>query len=57
MWRNQVTGANTIWRSGNPDTGQEVATVANAYWVVVGIGDFDPDGRSDLFWRLGIGSQ
>jgi hypothetical protein len=50
FWRNDSTGANTIWRSGNNATQTAVAGVANQAWQVVGIGDFDGDGRADLVW-------
>jgi len=51
FWRNSSTGADAIWKSGNPSTPQLVASVSNLSWVVAGKGDFDGDGMSDVFWR------
>ena len=51
FWRNGVTGANTIWKSGGAATPQAVARVANPGWHVAGKGDFDGDGKSDVLWR------
>lgn len=50
LWRNLVTGANTIWKSGNGATLQAVAAQPVA-WVVAGTGDFDGDGKNDILWR------
>jgi hypothetical protein len=51
FWRNTTTGANVLWRSGDPATQQSVLGVTNARWTVVGTGDFDGDGNADLLWR------
>ena len=50
FWRNWHTGANTIWKSADPNTRQATLTVS-ASWYVDLVGDFDGDGRDDLFWR------
>jgi hypothetical protein len=51
LWRNTQTGANSIWKSANSNTHQDIAALADLNWKVAGIGDFDGDGRSDIFWR------
>lgn len=51
FWRNGSDGKNTVWRSGNSNTYQAVATVSDLAWKVVSVGDFDGDGRSDALWR------
>jgi peptidyl-Asp metalloendopeptidase len=54
FWRNNQTGANTIWLSANAATQQAAPSVTNLAWDVVGVGDFDGDGRSDLLWRNSV---
>lgn len=51
LWRNSVTGANTLWRSANSATTLSVTPVTNLDWIVAGVGDFNGDGRSDILWR------
>lgn len=51
VWRNDATGQNVMWRSGNSAARVALRGVADAAWRIVGAGDFDGDGRSDLFWR------
>ncbi|WP_166209711.1 reprolysin-like metallopeptidase [Cognatiluteimonas telluris] len=50
LWRNTVTGANSIWLSGNSATTLYIHSAGTA-WVVGGVGDFNGDGRSDVLWR------
>jgi hypothetical protein len=51
FWRNDGTGANVIWKSGIASTPQAVTGVTTQSWKVVGVGDFDGDGKADVFWR------
>lgn len=51
LWRNAVSGSNTVWLSGRRDTQLAVARVANLQWKVAGVGDFNGDGASDILWR------
>src|SRR5712692_7122437 len=54
FWRNTATGQNYIYpMNGTTILGTEayVRTVADQNWQVVGIGDFNGDGRADLLWR------
>jgi peptidyl-Asp metalloendopeptidase len=54
FWRNDSTGRNYIqYMSGfSLIAGSNYAPdVADQAWQVVAIGDFDADGRSDLYWR------
>ena len=53
LWRNNTTGANTLWHM---DGGNQAATVAleriaDTKWKVVGTGDYDGDGKADILWR------
>src|SRR3546814_9234797 len=51
LWRNDKTGRNTIWKSGNRSTEQAVVAVSDLNYVVAGVGDFNGDGKSDILWR------
>ncbi len=57
--RNATSGSLTVWQGqGN---GQFIATtpsiqVTDLTWKVVDIGDFNGDGRDDLFWKHSSGS-
>jgi len=56
FWRNTVTGDVNVWlldpltRDLLPDS-DNIGTVADPDWVVLGTGDFDGDGKADLLWR------
>ena len=55
VWRNVVTGENTIWYMKNQ--GKEILTsvsappVADLNWRIAGAADFNADGTADLVWR------
>jgi len=51
VWHNTKDGSNGIWKSGNNATQQLVTRVTDLNWKIVGVGDFDGDGRADLAWR------
>jgi len=56
FWRNRSTGENYVYPMAGlaikPTEGY-VRTVADPSWQVAGFGDFNGDGRADLFWRNG----
>ncbi|MEP7208124.1 MAG: FG-GAP-like repeat-containing protein [Casimicrobiaceae bacterium] len=54
LWRNSVTGQNLIWfmDGGVRLSAQSPPSVgAGQGWIVAGVGDFDCDGKADIFWR------
>ncbi len=54
FWRNTVTGENyhfPMRGTAIADTEGYARTVSDQNWTVVWIGDFNGDGRADLFWR------
>ena len=54
LWRNTVTGENYVYpMDGLTILGTEgyLRTVADTTWQIVGVGDFDGDGKSDVLWR------
>jgi len=54
LWRNTLTGANRVWyMDGDIRIGQVpiVPVVADQNWNIVGTGDFNGDGQSDILWR------
>jgi uncharacterized protein YkwD len=63
VWRNQITGENTVWylrnhqfltNSANPQLGQDFnyfLRINDPNWQIKGSADFNNDGFSDLVWR------
>ena len=51
MWRNTTNGTNYLWRGASAASTQQLVTVTDQAWKVVGTGDFDADGFADLLWR------
>jgi hypothetical protein len=54
LWRNSSSGENYLWpMDGNMILAGEgyLRTVAVFDWQIVGRGDFNGDGRSDILWR------
>lgn len=61
LWRHAATGTNSIWLMDGltklPGSGQ-TAAVSDLNWRVVGVADFNGDGRSDILWRhMGSGNN
>jgi hypothetical protein len=54
LWRHTARGKNSMWFTDGttvlPESGP-LPTVSNKKMRVVGTGDFDGDGRSDILWR------
>jgi hypothetical protein len=54
IWRHSATGQNAVWYmngatwTGNYDM---MTTVADPNWNIVGMGDFNGDGKPDIIWR------
>jgi len=54
LWRNISTGANVVWyMNGATMTSwaSVTPTVTDQTWIVVGVGDFNGDGKPDILWR------
>src|SRR5437879_1707087 len=54
LWRNSATGENYIYfmvGTAIKPTEGFIRTVADQNWQVVGVGDFDGDGKADILWR------
>ncbi|NUS61971.1 MAG: hypothetical protein HOQ01_13570 [Lysobacter sp.] len=51
IWRNNVSGTNTIWLTANVSTRLTMASMFDMAWDIQGVGDFDGDGKSDVLWR------
>ncbi len=55
LWRNTTTGQvflQTVNYSGGfTQSGQIIYTEPNPAWQIVGTGDFNADGKSDILWR------
>src|SRR5438094_2343268 len=56
LWRNSSTGENYIYpMAGTTILATEgyIRTVADQNWQVAALGDYNGDGRADVFWRNG----
>ncbi len=57
FWRNQATGQNEIWFMDGATVlskGPTVSQGADPNWSIVGSGDFDGDGKTDILWRNSV---
>jgi hypothetical protein len=54
LWRNASTGRTTIWHMNDEWIGGYTdlsPAVSDPSWTIVGVADFNGDGKSDLLWR------
>ena len=52
LWRNIVTGENTAWcMSGSTHTATATLEPLSGAWRMVGVADFNSDGKPDILWR------
>jgi hypothetical protein len=53
LWRNSSTGENYVWyMDGVTRTSSaQLQTVTGLNWNIVGVGDFNSDGKRDIVWR------
>jgi hypothetical protein len=56
FWTNSATGAVAMWLMNGSaiEQSQEVYTLSDDTWQVVGTGDFDGDGNADVLWRNSV---
>jgi hypothetical protein len=59
LWRNTVTGQNAVWyMSGETMTSAAwLPTFTDLNWTIVGIADFNGDGKPDIVWRNTVTGQ
>jgi glucose/arabinose dehydrogenase len=60
VWRNAASGENYLYpMNGTAIVGTEgyLRTVADQNWKIVGIGDFDGDGKADILWRNSVSGE
>ena len=50
LWRDQRSGSNAIWRSGDAAQSLRMPMVALS-WTIAAVGDYNGDGKSDIVWR------
>ena len=56
LWRNISTGANEVWLMDQFTILSQIALpAADLNWQMIGVGDFNGDGHSDLLWRKNTG--
>ncbi|MEO8191441.1 MAG: FG-GAP-like repeat-containing protein [Acidobacteriota bacterium] len=53
LWRNLVTGENTIWLMNGTAVKSQSALprISDLNWMIVAVGDLTADGKSDIVWR------
>ena len=51
LWRNAQTGDTWMWlMNGNSIAGAARVAIVNLSWTIVGVGNFDGQGRRDIVW-------
>ncbi|WP_392535695.1 DUF4347 domain-containing protein [Nostoc sp. C117] len=60
LWRNKVSGENTIWEMKNDftlETGHFITQIPDPNWEIVSTGDFNGDGTPDILWRNKVSGE
>ena len=59
LWRHDVTGQVGMWyMNGATQTGSAfLPTVTDTNWKIVGVADFNGDGKLDILWRHNVTGQ
>ena len=60
LWRNKATGQNVVWFMDGAiksDWSWILPEVPDTNWEIVGTGDFNGDGKTDILWRNKISGQ
>jgi hypothetical protein len=57
--RNAATGQNAVWyMNGAAYAGYDwIDAVTDLSWQIVGVGDFNRDGKHDILWRNAVKGQ
>ena len=54
LWRNDATGALSLWPSASVAQARSLTQVTDLNWQIAAVADFNGDGKSDLLWRHAV---